>query len=124
MVPKLIAQASNPTPLGQIEGFGSGFFKTAGASPETRVAALISNIVSVLTIFGGLAFALWFVIGALNWITSSGNPEQVEKAKRQMSSAVVGLFVLVLTTSIAYIVGKISGIEILELEKMVNKLTP
>ena len=122
MDPKLLAVT--PNNLGQFQGFSSGFFSNPGLSPETRTAAIISNVISVFTIFGGLAFIFWFVIGATNWITSSGNSDQVEKAKKQMSSAIVGLVVLILANAIAFILGKITGLDILNLESMINRLGP
>jgi len=112
------------TPLGQIRGFSQGFFKTAGNQPASRFANIISSIITVLTIFGGLAFLLWFLSGALTLITSSGKPEQLNKAKNQMSTALIGLFVLVLSYSIIFILGKVTGLNILNPELIIQKLKP
>lgn len=107
-----------------IQGFNQGFFQSAGQSPGARTETIFSNVITVFTIFGGLAFAFWFIIGAVNWITSTGNSDQVEKAKGQMSSAIVGLVVLVLATSITYVLGKILGLDILNFDIMVGQLSP
>ena len=116
---KFIADA----PLPPVSGFNTGFFKTA-ANPATRTTSIISNIVTVLTIFGGIAFLVWFVIGALQWTTSGGNPQQLDKAKSQMSTAIAGLFVLILSSSFFFIIGKVTGFEILNLENMIQQLLP
>jgi cytochrome bd-type quinol oxidase subunit 2 len=116
--------ALNPSPLGEVSGFTGGFFKTAGSYPQGRFALLISNIITVFTIFAGLAFLLWFVTGALTWATSGGNPEQTTKAKNQMSSATAGLFVTVLSYAIIFILGKITGFEILNVEAIISRLAP
>lgn len=116
--------ALEPSPLGEISGFTGGFFKTAGSYPQGRFALLVSNIITVFTIFAGLAFLFWFVTGALTWVTSGGDPEQIKKAKNQMGSAIVGLFVTVLSYTIIFILGKITGFEILNIEAIISRLAP
>ena len=108
----------------EITGFGQGLYKTAGAGVTGRFTEIISNIVTVLIIFGGLAFLFWFVIGAVQWTTSGGNPEQMNKAKSQMGTAIAGLFVLVLSTAVIWILGKVTGLDILNLERLIRAVTP
>ena len=78
----------------------------------------------MFTIFGGLAFLFWFVIGAVQWTSSGGNPEQMNKDKSQMSTAIAGLFVLVLSTAVIWILGKVTGLDILNLERLIRAVTP
>lgn len=111
------------TDLPDLSGFGSGLFKMADA-PATRLEQVISNIVAIITIFGGLAFLVWFVIGALTWASSGGNPEQLNKAKSQMSTAVAGLFVLILANAVVWILGKVTGLDIINLEDLIKKVVP
>lgn len=115
--------AQTTTQLPDLSGFGKGLFNTA-AAPATRLTQVISNIVGAITIFGGLAFLVWFVIGALTWTSSGGNAEQMNKAKAQMGTAVVGLFILVLSTAIIWILGKVTGLDIINLDKLINRVTP
>ena len=117
---KLLSQL----PLPPISGFSGGLFRTDGGAPDTRLTQVISNIVGVLTIFGGLAFLVWFVVGALTWASSGGNPEQMNKAKSQMSTAVAGLFVLILATSVVWILGKITGLDIINLDTLIKSVIP
>ena len=110
--------------LPPVSGFGQGFFQAAGDNAGGRMATLISNLISVLTIFGGLAFLTWFVIGALTWINSVGSPKQVDKAKGQMGAALTGLFVLILSYAILSLLSRITGLDILNFEDLVNRLKP
>ena len=116
-----LAQSARPLP--DLSGFSGGLFRDAGA-PDTRLTQVISNIVGVLTIFGGLAFLTWFVIGAVQWTASGGNPEQLNKAKSQMSTAIAGLFVLILATAVVWILGKVTGLDIINLDVLINKVKP
>ncbi|AKM79860.1 MAG: hypothetical protein UX85_C0008G0018 [Candidatus Beckwithbacteria bacterium GW2011_GWB1_47_15] len=122
MDPKLLADSAQT--LGQIQGFLSGFSAAPGANPENRFTAIISNIITVFTIFGGLAFLTWFVIGAVTWVTSSGNPEQLDKAKKQISTAIAGLAVLVAAYAITFILSAVTGLDIINLERLINSLKP
>jgi len=117
----ILAQSS--TSLGPITGFSKGFFKTT-SQPANRFELIISNVITVFTIFGSIAFLLWFIIGALNWITSGSNTEQLNKAKQQMSTATVGLFVLVLSYSIIFVLSKLTGLNILNPAQIIKNLTP
>lgn len=114
----------SPYPLPSIAVFSSGITALAGTDPVRRFAAIISGIIAVLTIFAGLAFLTYFVIGALTWITSGGQPDQLTKAKNQMSTALVGLIVVILTIPIAYIVSALTGLDILNPVNIVPRLLP
>jgi len=108
----------------EITGFGKGLYRPAGAGVTGRFTEIISNLVTVLTIFGGLAFLVWFVIGAVQWTSSGGNPEQMNKAKSQMGTAIAGFFILVLSTAVIWILGKVTGLDILNLERLIRAVTP
>lgn len=113
-----------PFSLGNITGFSSGITALSGTDPVHRFATVISGIIAVLTIFAGLAFLTYFVIGALTWITSGGQPDQLTKAKSQMSTALVGIFVVILTIPIAYIVSALTGLDILNPVNIVPHILP
>lgn len=117
---------ATPIPLPALKGFISGFFQNPAADPDatTKFTDIITSLITVLTIFAGLAFLLWFVIGALTWITAADHADKLEKAKNQMNQALVGLVIAVLTLSITYIIGKIAGIDILNLSDIFIKLVP
>ena len=99
-------------PLGTIEPFG-GYAPRGEHGGEITLTQIFSNIFGVLTIVGGLMFAIYFLLGALNWITSSGQPDKVQKAQNKMISAAIGFIAVVAAYGITFIVGKILGVEIL-----------
>lgn len=121
---KKLAQATT-VPLGNLEGFDSGFDpgETAASAAET-LTKIFSNTFGVLTIVGGLMFILYFIMGGIQWVSSGGDREKVEKAKKQMTNAAIGLIVVVVSYSIAFIIGKVLGIEILNPGKYIPSLGP
>ena len=59
-------------------------------SPQKLIGRIIN---SVLGIVGSLAL-LMFVFGGLTWMTSSGNPEKIQKGKNIIVWAAIGLVIV------------------------------
>jgi cytochrome bd-type quinol oxidase subunit 2 len=113
------------TGLGTLKGLPGGY--DPGTTKESAMESLsniFSNVLGVMTIVGGLMFVLYFVLGGISWLTSGGEREKVEKAKKQMTNAAIGLIVVVASYAIAFIVGKVLGIEILDPAKYLESLGP
>lgn len=108
----------------QLTGF-SGYSDAAkAANAPIRFTEIVSNIISVITIFAGTAFLFWFVVGAFTWITGGHDPGQLEKAKKQMSDAFIGLIATAAVLPVTYLIGKLTGINILAPENILNSLIP
>lgn len=109
--------------FGQITTPG-GYQPGAGIEGSTSaVEKLFSNVLVMLTIVAGLAFTLFFLLGGLNWITAGGDKGKIDKAKGMMTNGAIGLIIIALSYSIAWIVGKAIGIDILNPGTIINGLT-
>lgn len=91
-------------------------------SATSAFERLISNVLVVLTAVAGIAFALYFLLGGLNWITSGGDKTKIEKAKGMMTNGAIGIIVIAVSYAIVWIVGKALGIDILEPGKLIGGL--
>lgn len=60
----------------------------------------ITNIISWVLGIVSLVAVVMIIIGGLQWMTSGGNEEKVEKAKKTISSAVVGIVIVILAWAI------------------------
>lgn len=60
-----------------------------------NLAKVLSFVIRFLFFFAGLAALLYLLLGALSWVTSSGDKENVKKAQDKIQAAVVGLVVIV-----------------------------
>jgi amino acid transporter len=63
---------------------------------------IIGNIINLVLGFAGALAALFIVIGGLKLVTSSGNSEKVEKAKKTLTYAVFGVIIVVMVYVILY----------------------
>ncbi len=83
---------------------------------------IISNILAILSILGGIYFTVYFLIGGLNWITAGGDQGKIDKAKKQMTGAAIGVIIISASYAISYVVGLVTGINLLEPGKLLNGL--
>ena len=65
----------------------------ADSADVAKVQTFGQNIIQVLVTFSGLLAAGFFVIGGISYITSSGNPENLDRAKRTITYSAIGLAV-------------------------------
>lgn len=90
---------------------------------EATVTA-VSNAIGLLTIMAGLFFIAYFLVGALQWITSSGDSGRVTKARDQMLHATMGLAVAVFAYAIIGLIATVLGFDIFDLEENLKALIP
>ena len=72
--------------IGQDVGVGS----TSG-----DFAGLFANVFTIAAVVGGLFVFFHLIMGALDWINSGGEKEKLEKARKRITSAIIGLVILI-----------------------------
>lgn len=113
-----LAQAL-PTPIGTFHGIGPlGLEKDVSNYLNVFVSTL-SIVLGVLTVSAGLLFIFQIFGGALSWLSSGGEKQALQNAQKRISNAVVGLFVVVASYSFIYIIGKILGLDILDISTQI-----
>ncbi len=98
----------NPVVTGAWGSGGTG----AGAS---SVGNLIAAFIRVMVIVGSLGFILYFILGAVHWITAGGDKGKVEEAKNEIVNAVTGLVILLALYAVVTFLNKIFGIDLLNI---------
>ncbi len=101
---------------GKIGGEGLGPFgnmnldATAALSAVTNV---ISSVVGVMTIAASIWFLLQIVIAGINWIGAEGDAKKLESARRRITSAMIGLIIVVSGIIILSLASKFLGYDLL-----------
>jgi len=67
------------------------FAATAGI---TQIQSFLQNVIQTMAALAGLVAAVFFVIGGFHYITSSGNPLALEKAKKTIIYSAFGLVIV------------------------------
>ena len=76
----------------------------AATSDVAQVESFIRNVIKVIAGLAGLVATGFFVAGGFTYITSSGNPEQLDKAKRTLTWSAIGLAIVIAAFVISNIV--------------------
>lgn len=61
----------------------------------SQVQSFIKSVIQVIAALAGLIATGFFVAGGFTYITSSGNPEQLDKAKRTLTWSALGLAIVI-----------------------------
>lgn len=112
---------SGSTSLGSITGVGQ--FQS-GTSDTSIVGKLLSSLITTVTVIGGLAFVVYFFIGALKWITAGGDKGKVAEAQAGMTQGAIGLIAIVASYFVVGIVGNVLGLDIFNPITTLQKTTP
>lgn len=102
----------NPAAAGSLLG-GEDVDVSSGDTALTAAETLISRIIGFLTVLAGIFFIIYFILGALSWVTAGGDQSKIQKARDQIVQGVIGLIVIVGAYAVVGIIGSVVGINIL-----------
>lgn len=93
-----------------------GALGTGGnTNSASNVALLIGTFIRVMVIIASLGFILYFVIGAVEWITGGGDKGKVEEAKNHIINALTGLVVMLAFFAVAVFLNQVLHIDLLNI---------
>lgn len=111
---KLLAQGTQ-TNLFEGNGlFGIGPLGLEGKDPTeapTLFATFISSAIGIITLIGIIWFVFIFIMGAVGIITSGGDKNSLESAKKKISSGLIGLVVMLFAMLIIGFAGTVFGLK-------------
>lgn len=81
----------------------------AQSADVSKVQTFIQNVIQVLVTLAGLIAAGFFVWGGVGYITSSGNPESLDKSKKTIFYSAIGLAIVLGAFVLSNIVSQIAG---------------
>ncbi len=92
--------------------WGSCLDKTvdkAGVATLKCLPALFSNITVTLLSLAGVAALFFIIFSGIKFITSGGDPKQVEGARKTLTYAIIGLIVIFLAYFIINTIAALTG---------------
>lgn len=97
-----------------------------GVNPFTPVGVILQNVLVIIFVIAALTVLFMLVWGAFQWITSGGVKESVDAARKRITQALIGLFILALAFLITRVVGSLVGIDITNLKSLprLDKVCP
>lgn len=85
-------------------------------SPGGGLAFYIGQLWKTIVVVGSLAFLLYLVWGGIEWLMSAGDKNKLESAQGKISSAVIGLAVLIISYAVILFIEAVFKINILKPE--------
>ena len=87
----------------------------SGGDQSKQFAVTIGTLWQTIIIVGGLAFMMYFLWGAVNWILSGGEKGKLEEAKNHITQGLIGLAILVASYVIIKFLQAALGINLLNI---------
>ena len=87
------------------------------SSPSTKIwlnltaQGIVSNLINLILVIAFIAFLFLLLLGGIQWITSGGDKESLAKAKGKLTSAIVGIIIVISAWAILSLVKYFFGIE-------------
>lgn len=92
---RLIAQLTNPAVQGLPE-----YTSDSGTTGAAVFASVVGRIIPTAVSLGALALLVYFLLGAINWITAGGDKGKIESARNKIIQAATGFVLLVFMLAI------------------------
>lgn len=85
-----------------LKQIGSSAFGNDSEEVDFRIQIL--KAIQVSLTFLGVIFVVLIMFSGYQWMTAGGNEENVKKAKKRLTNAVIGLFIVLASWSISYFI--------------------
>ena len=76
------------------------FAQTTGTTSVQPIVTFIQGISQAMIVIGTAVTAIFIGVGGFKYITSSGNPQELESAKKTLIYAVVGVTILIASAAL------------------------
>ena len=78
--------------------------------PLSCIPPLIANLVNWALVFAGVVALFLLIFSGIKFISSGGDPKNVEGAKKTATYAIAGLVLVLLSFSIVFFIGQVTGL--------------
>lgn len=124
MIQEKYLSYANELPLGLFKGLGPLGNPTAtqedpGAS---ALANFISKFIGIMTVIAFIWFIFTLFIGAIGWLGSGGDKAKLQEAQKKITTAIIGLVIVVSAIFLIKIIEVIFGISILGIQDLIINL--
>jgi len=84
--------------------------ETADVATIGSLVTVFSNVIQAVTALAGIVLFVMLVIGGYTFLFSGGDQKKLEKAKGTLTSAIIGLVILVCSYLILMLIQKATGV--------------
>lgn len=89
---------------GGLSNVGEQVFEANNGVPKVGVTEIVSRIIRVALGFLGIIFLTLIIYAGFNWMTAGGDKEKVEKSKKLIINAIIGLAIVLASYTITWFI--------------------
>jgi len=78
----------------------------------SNLSCVFGNLVSYALGFAGIVLFILLLIGGFRFITSGGDPKAIEGARKTLTSAIIGLILILVSYLIFILISNITGVNV------------
>lgn len=122
----LLTEASIPiAPNGGFQGWGKlGLKGVSPTSADIVFKDFLSSVVGVMTIVAIIWFLFLFIGGAIGYMSSGGDKNAIESARKKIVNGIIGLVLVVIAIFVIKLIGYLIGIpDILNIPSLFGTIT-
>ncbi len=82
-----------------------------GVATLNCIPIVFSNILNWALVFAGVAALFLIILSGIKFITSGGDPKQVEGARHTLTYAIIGLLLILFSFLILNLISYVTGVE-------------
>ena len=75
------------------------------------VPIIIQNVINAALIFAGVVALIFIIYSGIKFISSKGDPQGVDAAKKTLTYAIIGLIIVFLSFFILQIISDVTGVK-------------
>ncbi len=92
--------------LSNATGFANEAATVAQIDTRQSVENIVADIIQIVLGLVGIIFMLLCLYGGFTWMTSSGDPEKIKKAKGLILNGAIGMLIILTAYSITYFIAR------------------
>ncbi len=110
--------------FGKFKGLGTGPLANPTGTGIEIFSKFLSSIIGLMTIIAIIWFVFTFITGAIGVISSGGDKNSLESAKKKITTGIIGLVVVIAAIFLIKLLGFLLGIpDILNINKLFCQIT-
>jgi len=82
-----------------------------GVATLKCIPIVIKNVITWALIFAGVVAVIFVIYAGFKFVTSKGDPEQVNNAKKTLTYAIIGLLFILLSFAILNLIATVTGVD-------------
>lgn len=79
---------------------------------QTLSKGIIPGVIQLLLLVAFVLALVFLILGGISWVSSGGNKEGLENARKKVTYSIIGLVIVLLSFFLIYTIGTMFGLDL------------